>query len=102
MSNSGKEGEVPNQMLKRITCTQEQERMMELAKLFPSHLCILFPGFVAKKTSTTVTVLAKTEEMAAEKMMLKAVCRRRQVALLGWPINRNVVKKESRRETRRM
>ncbi|KAM6469625.1 vomeronasal type-2 receptor 26-like [Liasis olivaceus] len=72
MSDSGKGGEVPNQMLQMTTYRPEQKRMMELAKFFPNHLCTLFSAFVAEKTSITMIVLAKAEEMAIEKMMLKA------------------------------
>ncbi|KAF7235107.1 RLA class II histocompatibility antigen, DP beta chain [Varanus komodoensis] len=52
---------------------------MELVKLFPSHLLTRFPGLVAMKARTTVMVFAKREETATEKMMLKAVCWRRQL-----------------------
>lgn len=84
------------------TWTLEQPRTMELVKLFPSHFFSLFPGFVAKKATTTVIVFAKTEEMAVEKMMLKTICCRRQVGLVGLPMKRKGVKKESRSEIRRM
>ena len=102
MSESGNGGENPSQTLQMTTWTQEQEMTMELAKLFPSHLLTLLPGFVARKASTTVMVLAKTEETATEKMMQKAVCRRRQVTFLGLPMKRKEDKKESKREMRRM
>ncbi|KAK9405295.1 type-2 vomeronasal receptor [Crotalus adamanteus] len=56
--------------------TAEQEMMMELAKLFPNHLFTLLPGFEARNASTTVIVLANTEDTATEKTMLNTVCRR--------------------------
>ena len=100
-SDSGNGGEMPSQTLQMPTCTLEQERTMELARVFPSHFLIVFPGLVAIKATTTMTVFANREEMATEKMTLKAVCRRRQVTLWGWPMNRKGDKKQKRREPRR-
>ena len=52
---------------------------MEMASSFPNHFLILDPGLVAIKARTTMMVFASTEETAMEKMMAKAVCRRRHV-----------------------
>ena len=89
-------------MVQMTPWTLEEEITMEFARLFPSHLLTWLPGFVARKASTTVIVLANTEETATEKMMLKADCWRRQVVLLGVPMNRKDNEKESRREMRRV
>ena len=102
MSDSENGGELPSQMTQMRIWIPEQEMIMELARLFPSHLLTLFPGLVARKASTTVIVFANKEETATEKMMPKAVCLRRQVTFLGRPINRKEDKKDRRRETRRM
>lgn len=53
--------------------TEEQntKRIMELAKLFPSHFITVFLGIMAMNTTTTVMVLDNRKEMAIEGMMLK-------------------------------
>ncbi|KAF7235451.1 Immunoglobulin alpha-2 heavy chain [Varanus komodoensis] len=79
MSKSGNGAEVPSQMAQSRAWMREQERTMELASPFPTHFLILEPGLVAMKATTTVIVLASTEEIAKEKMTPKAECWRKQV-----------------------
>ena len=78
-----------------------QARTMELVSCLPKNFFAMFPGLVAMKTRTTVTVFAKMEETATEKMMMKAACRRRQVTFVGRPMKRKEERKQNRREMRR-
>lgn len=102
LSKTGKGGEVNSQTPQMPAWIREQERIIELASPFPTHFLMLDPGLVAMKATTTVMVLANTQEMATEKIMPKAVCRRRQVTFLGFPIKSKEQRKQKSRATRRM
>ena len=100
-SKFGNGGEVASQTAQIIAWMKGRARTMEFASCLPKSFLAMFPGLVAMKTRTTVTVFAKMEEMATEKVILKAVCRRRQVTFVGWPMKRKEQRKQSRRKMRR-
>ena len=81
---------------------REEEMTMEGATLFPTHFLRLDPGLVAMKARTTMMVFANMEDTAAEKMMPKRGCRRRQESFPGFSRNSKEVRKQSSRETRSM
>ena len=97
----GNGGEVTSQKAQVIAWMRGQARTMEFASCLPKSFLAMFPGLVAMKARTTVTVLAKMEETPTVKVMLKIVCRRRQETFVGFPMKRNEQRKQRRRETRR-
>ena len=100
-SKFGNGGEVTSRTAQVTAWMRGQARTMELVNCLPKSFLAMFPGLVAMKARTTVTVFAKMEETAIEKVMLKAVCRRRQVTFVGQPMKRKEQRKQSRREMRR-
>ena len=79
-----------------------QEMAMECASVFPTHLLILEPGFVAMKATATMTVLDVMHETAMVNMVPKAICRKRHVNFAGRPMNNKAERKENRRAMRRV
>lgn len=102
ISKSGYGGEVVIHTTQMPVWIRELTRIVKTETFLPSHLLMLDPGLEAMKATTTMIVLANTQEIATEKMMPKADCWRKQVTLLGFPRNRKEDRKQRRRERRRM
>lgn len=79
----GNGGDVLSQRVQMEAWIKVQERTVDTANFFPIHFFILELGWMATNANTTVRVLAKTLEMATEKIMPKVVCLRKQVNFTG-------------------
>ena len=73
-SVSMKGGEVPSQILQRLSWIKEQMGMMKLGAPDTNHWHILLPGVLTWKATTTVIVLAKTLETATVKTTPNVIC----------------------------
>ncbi|KAJ1121229.1 hypothetical protein NDU88_009347 [Pleurodeles waltl] len=99
--NSGKGGDINNQITQMRTWASEQETTIDHGVFDPSHLLAWLLGFVALKAVTTTIVLARIEETLMEKTIPNMVCRSMQVYFRGLPTKMKVQRKQSMRDKRR-
>lgn len=91
-----------NQKTQMTICPEEQIIRRKAENCFLSHWFGLPIGLVTLNARTTVTVLARTEETATEKVVPKTACRRRQEIFVGRPMNSRGHRKDRMSERRRM